>query len=210
MDYNNKLEPIRMPEYGRHVQRMVDFALGIEDRTRRNQVAHSIVQTMRGLAPSMADGVSDHVYWDHLAMISNFTLDVDYPEGTITKERFNIKVERPQYTQNRIAYRYYGRIIEDMIKRACEMPMGAERAALEYFIAVQMKRGYMTWNSEVVDDLKIFKDLYELSQGEIMLTPENCKIVLNPNSIDKGGKQKVVKKSTIKFQARPVVKNKRK
>ena len=183
MDYNNKLEPIRMPEYGRHVQRMVDFALGIEDRTRRNQVAHSIVQTMRGLAPSMADGVSDHVYWDHLAMISNFTLDVDYPEGTI---------------------------IEDMIKRACEMPMGAERAALEYFIAVQMKRGYMTWNSEVVDDLKIFKDLYELSQGEIMLTPENCKIVLNPNSIDKGGKQKVVKKSTTKFQARPVVKNKRK
>ena len=74
MDYNNKLEPIRMPEYGRHVQRMVDFALGIEDRTRRNQVAHSIVQTMRGLAPSMADGVSDHVYWDHLAMISNLVV----------------------------------------------------------------------------------------------------------------------------------------
>lgn len=210
MDYNNKLEHIRMPEYGRHIQRMVDFALSIEDRTRRNAVAHSIVQTMRGLAPSMADGEGDHVYWDHLAMISDFRLDVDYPEGTITEERYNLKMERPPYTQHRIAYRYYGRIIEDMIKKACEMPLGMERAALEYFIAVQMKRGYMTWNTEIVDDLKIFKDLYELSEGQIMLTPENCKIVLNPNSIDKGGKQKVVRKQTVRFQARPVSKNKRK
>lgn len=210
MDYNNKLEAIRMPEYGRHVQRMVDFALSIEDRERRNQVAHSIVQTMRGLAPSIDDAQGDQVYWDHLALISKFQLDVDYPAGTITEERFNLKVERPAYTQNRITYRYYGRIIEDMIKKACELPLGADRAALEYFIAVQMKRGYMTWNSEVVDDLKIFKDLFELSQGEIMLTPENCKIVLNPNSIDKGGKQKVLKKQTPKYQARPIVKNKRK
>lgn len=204
MNYNNQLETIRMPEYGRHIQNMVAYALSIEDREQRNNLAHSIVGTMRGLIPFEEDAGGEQVYWDHLAIISGFQLDVDYPLGTITKERLELKVEKPCYTQNQIRFRYYGHIIENMIKAACNMPVGFERAALEYFIAVQMKRGYMTWNSEVVDDLKIFKDLYELSEGQIMLTPENCKIVLNPNSIDRGGKQKVIKKQTSKPSNRGV------
>ena len=75
-----------------------------------------------------------------------------------------------------------------MIQRVCQMEMGPERAAAEYFIALQMKRDYMTWNQENVEDIKIFKDLFELSDGQILLTPENCKININPNTIDKPAK----------------------
>lgn len=192
MDYNNKLEAIRVPEYGRHIQKMVDFVIALPDRERRNRIALSIVRTMRGLAPELAETPSgEQIYWDHLALISDFKLDIDYPEGTLTRERLDVAIEKPSYTTHRIRFRYYGRLIEGLVQEVCKMPMSRERAELEYFIALQMKRGYMTWNSEVVDDLKIFKDLYELSEGQILLTPENCKLVINPNSIDKGGKQRV-------------------
>lgn len=206
MNYSSKLEAIRLPEYGRNIQKMVEYAISIEDRSRRNSIAYSIVRTMQGLVPERVDTPNgEQVYWDHLAIISDFKLDVDYPEGTVTQEKLAEPIDKPLYAGQQIRYRYYGHIIEGMIKSACEMPQGKERASLEYFIAVQMKRGYMTWNSEVVDDLKIFKDLYELSEGQIMLTPENCKLVINPNSIDKGGKQKVTKKQT-KYQPKAVAK----
>lgn len=195
MEYNSRLSPITMPEYGRHIQKMVEYAISIEDRERRNRTAATIVRTMMGLAPERRETPeSDQVYWDHLALISGFRLDIDYPEGTITQEKVENAPTSIPYTDHNIRFRYYGHIIEGMIQHACQMPEGKERAALEYFIATQMKRSYMTWNSDVVDDLKIFKDLFELSQGQIMLTPENCKIIINPNSIDKGGKQKVSKK----------------
>lgn len=194
-NYNNQFEPIRLPEYGRHVQKMVDYATGVEERDRRNSLAQTIINTMQGLVPELKETHGGlQVYWDHLAIISDFRLDVDYPEGTITQEQLATPVDKPDYTTHRIRYRYYGYLIEAMIERVCAMPLGRERAEMEYFLAVQMKRGYMTWNSEVVEDLKIFKDLYELSKGQIMLTPENCKLVINPNSIDKGGKQKVSRK----------------
>lgn len=195
MEYNNKLTPIAMPEYGRHIQKLVQYCMSIEDRDKRNLCARKIVRTMSGLSPERRETPdSDTVYWDHLAIISGFKLDIDYPEGTITEDRMLEKPKPLPYINNRIKFRYYGHIIEGMIKKVCKMEVGRERAMLEYFIATQMKRSYMTWNSDTVDDLQIFKDLFELSEGEIMLTPENCKLVINPNSIDRGGRQKVSKK----------------
>lgn len=203
MEYSNKYEAIRMPEYGRHIQKMVDYTLMVEDRARKQALAEGIVQTMQGLVPELKDTPSGkQIYWDHLAIISKFQLDIDFPEGTLTEEGLNKVIEKPSYTCNCIKYRYYGHFIEAMVKEICAMPRGKERAELEYFIAVQMKRGYMTWNSEIVEDLKIFNDLYEMSAGEIMLTPENCKLVINPNSIDRGGRQKVSKKQAPKTPTR--------
>lgn len=190
-----KQEPITMPEYGRHIQNMVNYCIQIEDREARNRCAHTIVRTMSGLQPERREQPdSDQVYWDHLALISKFRLDVDYPEGTVTAERLSLKPEKLPYATGKHRYRYYGSIIEGMISRICAIEEGAERAALEYFLALQMKRSYMTWNSDTVDDVKIFKDLFEMSEGKIMLTPENCKLVINPNTIDRSGKQKVSKK----------------
>lgn len=195
MEYNSKLSPITLPEYGRNIQNMVQHCLGIEDRDKRNKAARQIISAMRTISPDHleAEG-AENIYWDHLAIISDFKLDIDYPEGTITKEKAKAKIGRLPYVSNRAKFRYYGHIIEGMIKEVSAMEMGKRRAMLEYFIALQMKRSYMTWNRDTVEDLTIFKDLFVLSDGAIMLTPENCKLVINPNSIDKGGKQKVPKK----------------
>lgn len=184
-----------MPEYGRHIQNMVNYCMQIEDREARNRCARTIVRTMSGLVPERRERPdSDQVYWDHLALISKFQLDVDYPEGTVTQERHSEKADKLPYATGKLRYRYYGSIIEGMIDRVRSMEQGPERASLEYFIALQMKRSYMTWNSDTVDDLKIFKDIFEISEGDIMLTPENCKLSINPNSIDRSGRQRVSKK----------------
>lgn len=195
MEYNSKLNPIVLPEYGRNIQNMVQHCIGIENREKRNKAALQIISTMRTLSPSHLESEgAENIYWDHLAIISDFKLDIDYPEGTITEEKVKAKIERLPYESNNVKFRYYGQIIEGMVKEIASMEMGKHRAMLEYFIALQMKRAYMTWNRDTVDDLTIFKDLFVLSDGAIMLTPENCKLVINPNSIDRGGKQKVPKK----------------
>ena len=189
MEYNNQLPAITLPEYGRHIQNMVTYCKRIEDRKERNACARSIIQAMEAIVPERGASIDKKtIYWDHLAIISGFELDVDYPEGTITQEEILLKTEKPAYPGHFIKYRYYGHFIEGMIQRVCQMEQGPERAAAEYFIALQMKRDYMTWNQTHVEDLKIFKDLFELSDGQILLTPENCKLNINPNTIDKPGK----------------------
>ena len=187
--YNNQLPEIIMPEYGRNIQNMVEYCKGLTDRDERSRCAHEIVRAMAALVPEKEQGIGrETIYWDHLAIIADFELDVDYPEGTITREKIDLKADKPEYPGAQIKYRYYGRFIEGMIQKVCAMELGPERAAAEYFIALQMKRDYMTWNQGNVEDLKIFKDLFELSDGQILLTPENCKLNINPNTIDRPGK----------------------
>ena len=180
MEYNNQLPPIILPEYGRHIQNMVAHCKTIKDREERNACARSIIRSMEAIVPEKGAGIDkETIYWDHLAIMADFELDVDYPEGTITKEAIQHEAQKPEYP---------GHFIEGMIQRVCAMEMGPKRAAAEYFIALQMKRDYMTWNQGNVEDIKIFKDLFELSDGQILLTPENCKLNINPNTIDKPGK----------------------
>ncbi len=197
--------PIVMPEYGRHIQDMVLHCIALKDDDERLKCAKTIVRAMSLVAPEKLeledqqlykedkDGLMDsvNVYWDHLAIISNFELKSICPEGTISQEEYeksHQKVKLP-YMSHRIRYRFYGHLIEKAIEQACSMPEGSEkRRYFEYSIARQMKRNYMTWNDRenVVDDVKIFTDLYELSKERIMLTPENCpKLNVNPNSIDR-------------------------
>lgn len=191
----NKPKPIRMPEYGRHIQQMVDYAISLECKDKRKLLAQHIVQTMSGLVPSHKQTLrGTQIYWDHLAIIADFNLDIDYPEGTITREVLYSSITKPNYTEHHPKYRCYGYFIEELIKEICAMPQGVKRAEATYALAMQMKRSYMTWNNATVEDLKIFKDLYEMSGGLIMLTPENCKLVINPNSIDRSNKLKAKKK----------------
>ncbi len=190
-----------MPEYGRHIQDMVLHCLELQDGNERLECAKAIVRAMSLVAPEKQDAEeretnekeelasSANVYWDHLAIISQFELKDICPEGTISQEEYeksHQKVKLP-YMEHKIRYRYYGHLIENAIEKACEMPEGSEeRRYLEYSIARQMKRNYMTWNSDIVGDIKIFTDLYELSKERIMLTPENCpKLNVNPNSIER-------------------------
>jgi len=179
------MEPLAIPEYGRNIQNMVNYCMTIGDRDERNRCAQTIITIMGNMFPERRENsVTKHILWDHLAIMSGFKLDIDYPMEIISPELLERKPKAVSYSANDIVYRHYGHLIQEMILKACAMEQGEERHALELLIANQMKRSYLTWNKDTVDDYKIFKDLYELSEGRIELTEESCHLTI-PNASDR-------------------------
>ena len=170
LEYNTERNKLIIPEYGRHFQKMVDYALSIEDREKRNKIANSIICTMGNLQPHLRD-VADfqHKLWDQLFIMSDFELDVDSPFEIPSKELLNQRPEPLPYPQNFPKYRYYGNNIKRMIDVAVKWEKGEMRSGLELAIANHMKKSYINWNKETVDDEVIFIHLNELSEGSINL-----------------------------------------
>lgn len=171
MEYNTQQRKLPLPEYGRSVQNMVDHALTIEDRAERQRCANTIVNIMGGMFPQLRD-MEDyrHKLWDHLAIMSDFKLDIDYPVEVVKKESLEVKPEQIPYSPNKINYRHYGRLIQDLIKIAVAYPEGEEKDVLVRYIANHMKKDYINWNKDGVEDQKILDDLCELSGGKIKLS----------------------------------------
>jgi hypothetical protein len=172
-DYNTQRSKMVLPEYGRNIQKMVEYATQIEDREERNRAARAIIAIMGNLNPHLRD-VSDfkHKLWDHLFIISDFKLDIDSPYEKPTPEILYEKPKPVPYKDYNIRYKHYGKIIELLIKEASEFEEGEERDALIRLIANHMKKCYVTWNREVVDDKTIFEDLKNLSGGKIIVGEE--------------------------------------
>ena len=173
LTYNSQLEKLVMPEYGRNIQQMVDHCLTIEDREERTRCAYTIVQNMANMFPQMR-GETDYLHklWDHVAIMSGFQLDIDFPFDDIIKhESLDTKPEPIHYELERIEMRHYGKNIERMIERAATYPEGEERDALVMLLANHMKKLIFQINNEDVDDAKIFKDLAYYSHGAIRLDP---------------------------------------
>lgn len=173
LSYNTQLKKLVLPEYGRNIQQMVDYCVTIEDREARTRCAYSIIETMGNLFPQLRD-VEDfrHKLWDHLAIMSDFKLDIDYPCEIVNKDNLNSHPERVDYQLSPIKYRHYGKHIELMIAKAAAMPDGEERDALIALLANHMKKTMLAINKDGVEDAKIFKDLEHYSHGAIRLDPE--------------------------------------
>lgn len=173
LEYNTERSKLIIPEYGRHFQKMVDYALSIEDREERNKVAQAIISVMGNMQPHLRD-VPDfqHKLWDQMFIMSDFQLDVDSPFPITSKELLQKRPEPLEYPQNHPKYRFYGNNIKRMIDVAVEWEKGDKRSGLEYAIANHMKKCYLNWNKDVVDDKAIFNHLYELSNGEIDLASD--------------------------------------
>jgi hypothetical protein len=171
-DYNTRRGRLLLPEYGRNIQKMIEHILTIEDREERNKAARTIIGVMGNLNPHLRD-VADfkHKLWDHLAIISDFKLDIDSPYETPTKELLNEKPKRVPYSQKNIRFKHYGHSIVLMIGKAVEMEDGEEKQDLVRMIAYHMKKSYLTWNREAVDDREILEDLQTLSDGRLALEP---------------------------------------
>lgn len=171
MQYNTQQKKLPLPEYGRSIQNMVDYALTLEDRSERQKCANTIISIMGNMFPHLRD-VPDftHKLWDHLAIMSDFTLDIDYPYEIIRKDNLSTKPDLIPYASTKIRYRHYGRTIEVLIKKAIEFPEGDEKNNLVALIANHMKKDYMAWNKDTVDNEKINDDLMELSKGKLQLT----------------------------------------
>ncbi len=168
--YNTQRERMALPEYGRSVQNMVDHALTIEDRAERQRCANTIVNIMGNMFPHLRD-VPDfkHKLWDHLAIMSGFKLDIDYPFEVVQKDYLDVKPERVPYPDGKIRYRHYGRLIETLIKKAVEYPEGDEKQQLIKMIAIHMRKDFVVWNKDGVENKKIIDDIEEYSQGALRL-----------------------------------------
>ncbi|MGB5647566.1 DUF4290 domain-containing protein [Muriicola sp.] len=192
LEYNTERSQLIIPEYGRHFQKMVDYAVSIADREERNKVAQSIISVMGNLQPHLRD-VPDfqHKLWDQLFIMSDFKLDVDSPFPITSKELLQARPEPLEYPQNFPKYRFYGNNIKRMIDVAIKWEKGDKRDGLEYAIANHMKKCYLNWNKDTVDDKAIFKHLFELSDGQIDLASDG------ENLTDSGQflKQRVTKTS---------------
>ena len=165
---------MELPEYGRSVQNMVDHALTIEDRAERQRCANTIINIMGGMFPHLRD-VPDfkHKLWDHLAIMADFKLDIDYPFEVVKKEDLVVRPEKMDYPAGAIRYRHYGRFLEGMVKKAAEMEDSVERKRLIHMLAVQMKKSLGNWNKDGMDEQKILNDLREYSKGALDLQVED-------------------------------------
>ena len=177
MEYNTQRKKMELPEYGRSVQNMVDHALTIEDREERQRCANTIVNIMGGMFPHLRD-VPDfkHKLWDHLAIMSDFKLDIDYPFEIVKREELEMKPGKIAYPDNAIRYRHYGRFLEAMFKKLPEMEEGEEKEALLHMLAVQMKKNLNNWNKEGIEDQKIVDDLRDYTNGAIDLKVEDLRL----------------------------------
>ncbi len=170
IEYNTERPHLIIPEYGRHIQKMVDYAVSIEDREERNKIAKSIIAIMGNLNPHLRD-VPDFqpMLWDQLFIISDFKLDVDSPFPIPSKEELNQRPEPLKYPQNHPKYRFYGNNIKRMIDVAKNWEEGDKKEGLILTIANHMKKSFLNWNKDTVEDDVIFKHLFELSDGKINL-----------------------------------------
>ncbi len=170
LEYNAERPHLIIPEYGRHLQKLIDQATAIEDRELRNKTAKYIIYIMGGLNPHLRD-VPDfqHKLWDQLFIMSDFKIDVDSPFPIPSREVLQLKPEILQYPQNYPKYRYYGNNIKYMIDVANKWEEGEMKGALIKVIANHMKKSYLSWNKDTVTDAVIFEHLYELSGGKINL-----------------------------------------
>jgi len=168
LEYNTEREELIIPEYGRHIQKMINYASSRESKEERNKLANSIISVMGNLQPHLRD-VSDfqHKLWDQLFIMSNFKLDADSPFEKPSKEILNAKPEPLSYPQNFPKYRFYGNNIKIMIDEAVKWDDGEMKEALVLTIANHMKKCFLNWNKDSVKDQVIFDHLYELSDSKI-------------------------------------------
>ncbi|MCK5677123.1 MAG: DUF4290 domain-containing protein [Flavobacteriaceae bacterium] len=171
LEYNSEREHLIIPEYGRHIQKLLNYCIAIEDDKERNKMAKAIVDVMGNLQPHLRD-VPDfqHKLWDQLFIISDFKLDVDSPYPTPIKETLQATPEKLPYPKSASKYRFYGNNIQIMIDTALTWDEGEMKEALVFAIANHMKKCYLNWNKDTVDDVVIFRHLKEISDGKLDLT----------------------------------------
>ena len=170
LEYNAERPHLIIPEYGRHLQKLINQATIIEDKETRNKAAKYIIQVMGSLNPHLRDVLDfQHKLWDQIFIMSDFKLDVDSPYPIPTRDVIYLKPERLAYPQKNPKYRFYGNNIKYMIDVANSWDEGEMKSALVKVIANHMKKSYLSWNKDTVTDTVIFEHLFELSGGKLNL-----------------------------------------
>ena len=170
LDYNTTREKLVLPEYGREIQQMVDYCVELEDRKERQRCAESIIKIMDRMFPENR-GLENHEQklWDHLAIMSNFQLDIDYPFDVSNAAKIAKKPETVEYPNLRIPVRHYGAMLFEIFEKLKHMEPGKERDELVKLTANQMHRNLMQWSHGSCDEQKVAADLARFTDGKIKL-----------------------------------------
>lgn len=194
-NYNTQRKKLVLPEYGRNIQKMIEHVINIKDREERNRAAKTIISIMGNVNPHLRD-ISDfkHKLWDHLALISDFKLDIDSPYETIAKETLLEKPKKIPYQHSKIKYLHYGRLIEKLIHKAAELEEGEEKNKLILLILNHMKKSYLNWNRNQVNDDLILDNFKELSVGKIEI-PDDIKLTETREILARAKKKRMARKS---------------
>ena len=176
LEYNSSRNKLVISEYGRHIQKLVEHAVSLENKQERQKMADGIIDIMGELNPKLRD-VADfkHKLWDHLFIISNFELDVDSPYEKPILEKLFEKPEPLNYPNAKIKYNHYGKVIELMVDEAMKMQDQDIKNKLVVAIANQMKKSYVNWNLDSVEDEIILNHLTKLSNG-MLSVPEGTEL----------------------------------
>ena len=166
MEYNTQRGTMVIPEYGRSIHKMIDFALTLPEREQRTAAANTIIAAMTILNPQIRE-LTDfkQKLWDHLYVMSDFKLDCDSPYPMPEPDAIHAKPKRIPYPQKAMKYRNYGSILENLIKEARTMEEGTDKQILSGMIANFMKHLFLTYNKDSVNDEVIFEHLREMSGG---------------------------------------------
>lgn len=170
LDYNTQREKLKLPEYGREIQNMVDYCVTIPDRKARQRCAESIIAIMDNMTAANRQNV-DHKrkLWDHLAIMADFKLDIDYPFDVQQARQFVEKPAPMKYPMTKIPVRHYGKMMFELFDKLKTMEPGKERDELVGFAANQMKRDLVMWSHGSSDDEKVAYDLARYTDGKIQL-----------------------------------------
>ncbi len=176
MDYNTQRKQLELPEYGRTIQKMVDYCCTIEDKEERMKAADALIVIMGNMNPHLRD-VADfkHKLWDHLAIMSDFKLDINWPYPFPDKKLLKEKPEKLPYSDDNIKFKHYGKFIQKIIKKINDYEDIEERNRLLEIMANHMKRSYMIWKKEPIPDQIIFKELSIIAEGKVDI-PEDLKL----------------------------------
>lgn len=174
-EYNTQRPAITLKGYGRNVQKLVEFIRQEPDKEKRTQMAHTLIELIKQLAPVAKEGAENpQRMWDDLYIIADFNLDVNNPFPIPSRETVFKKPQRMRYPQSEVRYKHYGKNLEKLVEEALKKD-GKDREDAAIYLGKLMKTFYASWNRESLDDSVIVKDLRILSKGELTLDLEKAR-----------------------------------
>ena len=206
-DYNTDRPDMRIREYGRNVQNLVEYALSIEDQDKRTKLAYIIVSVMQQVNPT--DNANDEYFkklWNHLYIISEYKLDIEYPYEVSKHEEKVHDVAPLGYSDNRIMYRFYGKNTELLLNNIAEEEASETRDGLVTIVANQMKEMYITWNKNIVSDDLIDMHIQRIT-GDRLRLPDGVELISANVVLKKINSTLATKKSASKGKSRPAQKS---
>jgi len=175
-EYNTGRSHLILKEYGRNIQKLVDYLSTIEDKEKRTKYAHTLIILMKQITPSHKDNAdSPQKFWDDLYIMSKFRLDVDSPYPQPEKDVLERKPDKVPYQYNRIKYRHYGKNLELLVEKAIGMEDPEEKEAAIIYMGKLMKSFYLTWNNDLIEDDILIKQIGDMSQGKLTIDLEKVK-----------------------------------